>query len=66
MTAGDAALQVEIAGMVAREIADRVAKEPSNWWKVSEAADLYVKYYNFIKNKRAENVILSQLYLDRN
>ena len=64
MTAGDAALQAEITGMVSREILARIAIDPANWWKVSEAADLYVKYYNFIRNKRAENAILSPLHLD--
>lgn len=66
MTAGDAALQAEIIGMVSREIAERVQREPTNWWQVSEAAELYVKYYNFVRIKRAENAILSPLHLDRN
>jgi hypothetical protein len=66
MTAGDAALQAEITGMIAREIADRISREPANWWMVSEAADLYVKYYNSVRNKRAANSILSPLYLDGN
>jgi 20S proteasome alpha/beta subunit len=64
MTAGDAALQAEIVGMVSRAIAERIIKEPTNWWKVSEAADLYVKYYNVIRNKRAEDAILSPLQMD--
>jgi hypothetical protein len=64
MTAGDAALQAEIILMVLQEITDRIAKDPNNWWKVSEAADLYVKYYNVIRNKRAENAVLSPLNLD--
>ena len=66
MTSGDAALQAEISGMVAREIAERVAQEPANWWKVSEVAGLYVKYYNFVRNNRAENAILSPLNLNIN
>jgi hypothetical protein len=64
MTAGDASLQAEIALMVIQEMMDRISKEPNNWWKVSEAADLYVKYYNFIRNKRAENAVLSPLNLN--
>jgi hypothetical protein len=64
MTAGDAALQAEITALVLKEISDRIAREPKNWWTVSEAADLYVKYYNFIRNKRAQNEILSPLHLD--
>jgi hypothetical protein len=64
MTAGDAALQAEIILMVLQEITDRIAKDPNNWWKVSEAADLYVKYYNVIRNKRAENAVLSPLNLN--
>jgi hypothetical protein len=64
MTAGDAALSAEITAMVFREISDRIAQEPHRWWMVSEAADLYVKYYNFVRNKRAENQVLSPLHLD--
>lgn len=64
MTAGDAALQGEIVQMVSREMTNRIACKPQNQWKVSEAADLYVKYYNFVRNKRAESQILSPLHLD--
>jgi hypothetical protein len=64
MTAGDSALQAEITGMVAKEIAARIVAEPQSWWRVSEAADLYVKYYNSVKNKRAEDAILVPLHLD--
>jgi hypothetical protein len=64
MTAGDSALQAAITGMVMREIAARIAAERQNWWRMSEAADLYVKYYNSVKNKRAEDAILVPLHLD--
>jgi len=64
LAAGDAALQAEITMMAAREISARIAKEPHDWWKVREAAELYVKYYNIIKNKRAENAVLAPLNLD--
>jgi hypothetical protein len=56
-------LQAEITGMVLMEISDRIRDEPQNWWRVSEAADLYVKYYNQVRNKRAANAILSPLNL---
>jgi hypothetical protein len=64
MTAGDSALHAEMTGMVIREIAARIVAEPQNWWRVSEAANLYVKYYNLVKNKRAEDAILVPLHLD--
>jgi Proteasome subunit len=64
MTAGDAALQAEIIGLVMREIAARIRTDPKDWWLVSEAADLYVGHYNLIRNKKAENAILSPLNLD--
>jgi len=63
MTAGDSAIQAEITEMVAEEMQARIVKEPSNWWRVGEAADLYVKHYNAIKNRRAANAILSPLGL---
>jgi hypothetical protein len=64
MTAGDASLQAQIAGMAHAEISERITQDPKKWWRVSEAADLYVKYYNFIRNKRAEDAILSPLHLE--
>jgi len=65
MTSGDAALQAEICSHVLSEITDRINREPSNWWRVKEAADLYIKYFNEVKNKRAEDAILAPLHLDR-
>jgi hypothetical protein len=51
MTAGDAALQAEITGLVMREIVARIRTDPKDWWLVSEAAYVYVRHYNQIRNK---------------
>jgi hypothetical protein len=63
MTAGDSSLQAEIAGMVLRDVTERINQAPENWWRVSEVADLYVKHYNDLRNKRAEHSILAPLGL---
>src|SRR5262249_16657737 len=64
MTAGDAPLQAEITALVYREISERIAREPQNWWTVGEAAELYARYYDFFLNKRTQHEILSPLHLD--
>src|SRR5262245_60728322 len=63
LTAGDAALQAEIYPLVQGEILQMIKDEPQKWMAVSEAAELYVKYYSEIRNKRAANQILAPLHL---
>lgn len=63
MTAGDSALQTEVSGRVYKEVSERITVEPSRWWYVSEAVDVYIRHYNEIKKKRAENQILAPLGL---
>lgn len=64
MTAGDAALQAQITEEVEREVAVRIEKEPHSWWLVSDVANLYIKQFNIVRNKRAGDAILSPLFLD--
>jgi hypothetical protein len=66
LTAGDSSLQAELATGILREVAARIEKDPNNWWFVSEVADLYVAHYNRIRNKRAENSVLTPLGLTLN
>jgi hypothetical protein len=63
MTAGDAALQAEILSMVFKEVTEKINKAPKDWLRVNDVADIYVKYYNVVRNKRAANLILAPLYL---
>lgn len=65
MTAGDAALQAEVVGALMREVAARIQKDQASWFRVQDAADIYVEKYNEARNKRAESAILSPLFLDR-
>lgn len=65
MTAGDSGLQAQLATLVMEEVAERIQKQPADWWLLREAADLYIKHYNEIRNKRAEDALLSPLNLDR-
>jgi hypothetical protein len=44
-------------------VADRVAKQPQEWWLVRDVDDLYVKYRNVAKRNRAESVLLAPLGL---
>jgi hypothetical protein len=64
MTAGDASLQIEIHTEVFSALQARITNEPSNWWKVKEFAELYVRFYDIAKAKRAASAVLVPLGLD--
>jgi hypothetical protein len=64
MTAGDSAVQAEISSRVTKTVQARILENPDKWWLVSEVADLYVEYYNDVRNKRASDIVLSPLSLD--
>jgi len=64
MTSGDSLLQTEIAIRVGAEVYERIHRQPENWWLVSDVADVYVKHYNEVRRKRAENEVLAPLGLD--
>jgi hypothetical protein len=66
MTAGDAGLQTQIGIGIYQKIHDRIVREPSNWWRVEDVANLYIAEYNEIRKKRADDALLKPLYLDRN
>ena len=66
MTAGDAALSAEVVGAMLIEVGLRIKANPSTWFRVQEAADIYVAKYNEVRNKRSESTILSPLFLNRN
>jgi hypothetical protein len=59
MTAGDSALQAEILSRVIGDVTARIQSDPDRWWYANEVSDLYVRYYNEVRNKRAENQILA-------
>lgn len=66
MVAGDSSMQAEIIQNVRNDVQDRINKEPENWWRVQDVANLYSKYYNKSRFERAEKNILSPLGLDNN
>jgi hypothetical protein len=66
MTAGDSGLQAQIMTLVLGEVQTRIQQNAAEWWLVRDITDLYIKYYNEIRKKRAADAILSPLYLDAN
>jgi hypothetical protein len=65
MTAGDALFQREILGSVFSIVNAQIDKDPQNWWKISDVAELHARFYSIGKQKQAENAILVPLGLDR-
>jgi hypothetical protein len=63
MTAGDMALQDEIMREVYNVVKARVERDPTNWWRIKDVAELYVQIYLHAKSKRASNAILAPLGL---
>jgi hypothetical protein len=61
LQSGDAAFHSEIMWGVVAEVQDKITAHPTEWWLVSDVADLYVKYRNEAKRKRAEAEILAPL-----
>jgi hypothetical protein len=59
----DAALHAEILQDLSIEVTDRVTKKPQEWLDVELVADLYLKYRNEAKRRRAERDILFPLGL---
>ena len=64
MTAGDSAIQAEVSARVTKTVQARILESPDRWWFVSEVADIYVAYYNELRNKRASDIVLSPFSLD--
>ena len=65
MLAGDAALQSEIMGRFALDISARIERDPTNWLRVEDVANIYYGHYLDIKRERAEQKLLHPLGLDR-
>lgn len=59
MIAGDSALHSEIFQSVYKVIYERLEVEPSEWITVKEVAELYSQFYNEVRQKCAERVILA-------
>lgn len=64
MTAGDVALQAEIRADVMAVLYARIAKEPKNWWAVSDVAELWRGAFVRARQKRATATYLEPLGLD--
>ena len=65
MASGDFAFHTEVVQEVSRDVVDRISADPNNWWLVKDVVDLYIKYRNDAKLKRAEAAILAPLGLTR-
>jgi hypothetical protein len=63
LEAGDSSIQAEISSRVLAAVRKRVEETPREWWRVSDVVDLYLQYYNEVRNKRAEIAILSSFGL---
>lgn len=66
MLAGDATFATEIMLKVQGVVQKRVEDDPAKWWTLQEVVDLYRKFFNECRNRRAEQRILSPLGLDIN
>ena len=64
MVADDILVHAELHQDVLRIVNERVVKEPQNWWKVSDVAELYSQAYSKLRRKRASKEILEPLGLD--
>jgi hypothetical protein len=64
LIAGDVGLQSEVCQRVEAEVTARVNQTPNDWWKISDIADLCVKHYNEVRDKKAEQAILKPVGLD--
>jgi len=65
MASADTSIQTEILKNVELEVKARILSEPSKWWRVRDVAELYSHHYGEIRLKRAENLILKPLGLNR-
>jgi len=63
MTAGDQSIQIQVYQEASKVIEERIKAEPSNWIKISDAADIYSKCFYGLRNKKIESQILSQYNL---
>ena len=64
MTAGDASFQRDIFNDVYNTVIERIKKDSKNWWRVKDVTELYVRFYNLARLKRAESAILAPIGLD--
>ena len=63
MVADDILLHTEVFDKVKRPVLERIIKEPDNWWKVEDVADLYSRFYVQVKSMRAEREVLLPFHL---
>jgi hypothetical protein len=63
MIAGDTAIQTEVLYRTRADVARRIEAQPEEWWRVSDVAELYRKYYNEAVARRSEQAILAPLGL---
>jgi hypothetical protein len=63
MASGDSSLNMEITHSVWRDVYERIEKDPTNWWKLSDVAHLYRYYYDTERVREAESSILVPLGL---
>lgn len=65
MTAGDSGFQSEAIAYVRSAIWKQINAKPAVWPNVRDAVDHYIRYYNWRKNRDAEQKFLLPLGLDR-
>jgi hypothetical protein len=63
MMAGDSAIQAEVLQDVMKLVHDALGDNPTYWFKVKDAAQLWADVYTRIRLKRAETAILAALGL---
>jgi len=64
MVADDILIHAELYQYVLGVVNDRISKEPDNWLRVSDIADLYSDFYSQLRQKHALKEVLEPLGLD--
>ncbi len=64
MVADDIVVHTEIHQEVFKSVSVRIEKEPQNWWKVKDVADLYSQFYIQLRLRSSSRSILSLFGLD--
>jgi 20S proteasome alpha/beta subunit len=63
MTAGDQNIQMQVFKMVSEIVNEKIRLDPSQWIKVVEVAENYSKCFYKLRNKLAEDCVLSRYNL---
>ena len=64
LIAGDASFQAGILRKIQLDIDDHIKANPTAWLTIDQVSQMYMRYYNAVRFKRAENAVLAPLGMD--